>query len=198
MKQNHGKGPDADAVAVVADSVPVAAAAAAAVSTTTLDDVDGEAAPANSSVPPPSHPSQSSVKSYAAAADREIDTLANKAFTHQAYWEERFKVEEEYDWLCEYSQLEPRLLELLGGNRNADILVIGCGNSTFSTQLFDAGFHNITNIDFAASVIERMAAENAETRPAMRWLVMDMLDMATFEDGQFDMVIGKGLSLIHI
>ena len=34
------------------------------------------------------------------------------------------------------------------------ILVLECGNSTFSADLHDAGFRNVTSVDFFPNVIE--------------------------------------------
>jgi SAM-dependent methyltransferase len=157
--------------------------------------------------PQPHAPGEGPVDGVPANARRAYDTqdalelknLTKQDFSRREYWEERFKGEPEYDWLCDYSTLEPHLMRFLAGppagtgpGASARILVIGCGNSTFSAELYDAGFHNITNIDFAASVIVRMTAEHAERRPLMRWLEMDMLDMSAFPDGSFDIVIDKG------
>lgn len=130
-------------------------------------------------------------KSFASAKSRSLKNLTKADFSKQGYWEERFKEEEEYDWLCNFETLEPSLRRLLCDNYNASILVIGCGNSTFSAKLYDSGFRNITNIDFAASVIEHMAAKNS-SRPEMKWLTMNMLNMDAFASGTFDIVIGKG------
>jgi SAM-dependent methyltransferase len=139
-------------------------------------------------------------RSYASAAWQDLKNLTKADFSQRSYWEERFKEEEEYDWLCDFEALHPGLRKLLDGSgagSGARILVIGCGNSNFSADLYDAGYHQVTNIDFAASVIARMADKNRGERPEMRWLEMDMLHM-TFEDGFFDMVIGKGsLDALH-
>jgi len=35
---------------------------------------------------------------------------------------------------------------------------VGCGNSTFSVDMYAAGFRNITNIDFSRTVIDRMSS----------------------------------------
>lgn len=129
---------------------------------------------------------------YTAQDALELKNLTNQDFSQREYWEQRFKEEPEYDWLCDYEAVAPHLMQVLKDNTAARILVIGCGNSTFSGSLYDAGFTNIVNIDFAASVIARMKSENAEARPKMQWLVMDMLNMSAFADGSFDMVIGKG------
>lgn len=67
---------------------------------------------------------------------------------------------------------------------------MGCGNSSFSADLYDAGFTNIVNIDFSAAVIDSMRQKHEQQRPSMRWEVMDMTDLK-YEDGVFDVVIDK-------
>ena len=64
------------------------------------------------------------------------------------------------------------------------------GNSEYSSDLYDAGYHSITNIDFSEMVIQNMAIRNA-LREEMRWLVMDMTAMS-FPDASFDVVFDKG------
>lgn len=70
------------------------------------------------------------------------------------------------------------------------ILIPGCGNSDFSSDLFDSGCKYVTNIDFSDLVIQEMAIKNA-LREEMQWLVMDMTKM-TFPDHSFDVVFDKG------
>jgi SAM-dependent methyltransferase len=70
------------------------------------------------------------------------------------------------------------------------ILIVGCGNSNFSLELYDNGFTNIVNIDFSEVVIDRMKKANEVNRPMMQWLVMDMTSM-TFDTNTFDVVIDK-------
>lgn len=112
----------------------------------------------------------------------------NSVFKLKSYWEERFQEEEVYDWLVTYTQVKQLVLPQL---RPSDrILVVGCGNSSFSADLYDDGYVNITNIDFSSVVINKMQAENSEKRPTMAWLCMDMLDLS-FEDNTFDAVIDK-------
>ncbi|KAF4316282.1 hypothetical protein BBO99_00008765 [Phytophthora kernoviae] len=65
--------------------------------------------------------------------------------------------EESYDWLARYENLAGLLGKYV---RQSDhILMVGCGNSTFSIDMYKAGFHNITNIDFSKVVIDRMNAK---------------------------------------
>lgn len=49
------------------------------------------------------------------------------------------------------------------------ILMVGCGNSQLSQQMFEAGYKNICNIDISPTVIDQMK----KLSPSMEWLVMD-------------------------
>src|SRR5215813_13303247 len=41
-----------------------------------------------------------------------------------------------------------------------DVLIIGCGNSTLSSDLYDTGIEHITNIDLSDKVIKQMKKQN--------------------------------------
>jgi ubiquinone/menaquinone biosynthesis C-methylase UbiE len=69
-------------------------------------------------------------------------------------------------------------------------LVIGCGNSAFSSDLYDHGFKHITNIDFSEQVIDSMRSQNLQ-RSEMSWEVMDMTAL-TYPDESYDVVLDKG------
>ena len=73
---------------------------------------------------------------------------------------------------------------------DSNILIVGCGNSSFSNDLYDCGFHRITNIDYSSVLIEKMSGANATSRPDMKWLHMDMTAL-TFAENTFDVVIDK-------
>jgi EEF1A lysine methyltransferase 4 len=121
-------------------------------------------------------------------ADAAKPAVNNAVFKEQGYWEDRFTEETEYDWLLSYEQLRTHLIPLLKVSDR--ILIVGCGNSRLSAGLYDAGFVDIVNIDFSATVIERMKKTHIEDRPQMQWITMDMTDMR-FEAGAFDVVIDK-------
>ena len=57
-----------------------------------------------------------------------------------------------------------------------NLLVIGCGNSDLSTELYDVGYHNIINIDISATVIKQMVLKNS-SRINMQFLQMDILQV---------------------
>lgn len=54
-----------------------------------------------------------------------------------------------------------------------EVLVIGCGNSTLSSDLYDTGITNISNIDLSEKVIKQMKKQNEKSREKMKWLQMD-------------------------
>jgi hypothetical protein len=55
-------------------------------------------------------------------------------------------------------------------------LVIGCGNSKLSENMYDVGIKNIVNIDLSNVVIQQMNAKNKQ-RKEMQFLKMDMLQV---------------------
>ncbi|KAM4861394.1 eEF1A lysine and N-terminal methyltransferase isoform 2-T2 [Thomomys bottae] len=71
------------------------------------------------------------------------------------------------------------------------VLVIGCGNSELSEQLYDVGYQDIVNIDISEVVIKQMKERNASRRPRMSFLKMDMTQME-FADASFQVVLDKG------
>lgn len=56
--------------------------------------------------------------------------------------------------------------------------------------MYDRGWRNITNIDFAQACIDQGPALSAD-RPGVRWLVMDACNL-TFDDATFDAAVDKG------
>jgi SAM-dependent methyltransferase len=119
--------------------------------------------------------------------------------------------EEEYDWLGKYADVRDLLGSVL--KKSDRILLIGCGNSTLSADLYgmfcisefclfitfsrscnlgpsDDGYENLVNIDYSSVVIESMRARHSEARPKMQWLCMNMLDMS-FDAHAFDVVLDK-------
>ncbi|XVF84603.1 hypothetical protein PTKIN_Ptkin17bG0050600 [Pterospermum kingtungense] len=116
-------------------------------------------------------------------------------FTSKENWDSFFTIrgsDDSFEWYAEWPQLCDSLLPLLQQpSSSLQILVPGCGNSRLSEHLYDAGFHDITNIDFSKVVISDMLRRNVRDRPNMRWRVMDMTQMQ-FSDDTFDIVLDKG------
>ena len=55
------------------------------------------------------------------------------------YWDSRYeRANETFDWMCDYSSLSPTLESLLP-DKNASILLVGCGDAPFSADMFYLG-----------------------------------------------------------
>ena len=104
----------------------------------------------------------------------------------QEYWNERFKTEDEYEWYLSYSVLRPIITKQL--DKDASILVLGCGTSPLSAELHRDGFANVVNIDYSPVVINKMKKRH----PELEWRVMDA-ERLEFEAGRFDLVIEKAV-----
>lgn len=119
----------------------------------------------------------------------------HEEFRRKEYWDEFFikRKSEAFEWYGKFADFAP-FLQSLQLPQESSILVIGCGNSDLSADLYDFGYHNVTSIDFSTLVIEEMKQKNAVLRPEMEWLVMDMTMMIDFtrSDRKFDIVLDKG------
>jgi len=104
------------------------------------------------------------------------------------YWDQRFEVEDKYEWLTSFEDIEADILEFLSPSHK--ILVIGCGTSSFSFDLYSRGYRNIVSIDYSAVVIEKLKSQHSNTEPEMEWICMDMTDLR-FAGSSFDVVIDK-------
>lgn len=97
----------------------------------------------------------------------------NTDYGKKQYWDERFSNEDQYEWLVSYSDVAQQLAPFLSADSR--ILVVGCGNSSFSADLYDAGYHQIYSLDYSKVVIEEMRKRNQEERPEMEWVVRPVM-----------------------
>lgn len=95
---------------------------------------------------------------------------------------------QDQEWLENYQSLRPILQKVLSHSHR--ILNIGCGNSSLSSELYQNGFKQVTNIDFSEEVISHME-EKHRRESLMIWKVMDCRKL-NFWDKSFDFVIDKG------
>ena len=59
-----------------------------------------------------------------------------------------------YDWYCGYPELKNVFEKCYNLDKCAKILMIGCGNSKLSEDMFDDGYINIVSTDISDVVIE--------------------------------------------
>ncbi|XP_038164215.1 EEF1A lysine methyltransferase 4 [Cyprinodon tularosa] len=65
----------------------------------------------------------------------------------------------------------------------------GCGNSGLSGDIYNAGYHAITNIDYSSVCIGLMSARYS-SHPGMTWHQMDVRQLS-FPDASFDVILEK-------
>ncbi len=76
------------------------------------------------------------------------------------------------------------------GNREAQILNLGCGNAAITEHMWDEGYHNILNVDNSKEVIAQMRKRNEGKRPSLRYQVMDIRKLE-LPDESVDFVLDK-------
>lgn len=108
----------------------------------------------------------------------------------KAYWEDRYaKDANPFDWYGRYGHFK-NIVEA-HVKRGQNILVIGCGSSRLTEELYVAELTSIANIDFSDTVIKQMIERNSE-KTSLTWQVMDVTLKLDFPDGSFDACIDKG------
>lgn len=123
--------------------------------------------------------------------DLEDDTVprsGSELYTKKAYWDSRFKKEEEKDWLCTYADVRDRVRELVPPA--ARVLLVGCGNSTLASDMAADGYTSIVSSDYSAVVIDRMRAKVGDAGGAIDWQVQDMMSLS-LPDASFDAYFDK-------
>ncbi|KAM6165622.1 eEF1A lysine and N-terminal methyltransferase isoform 2-T2 [Erethizon dorsatum] len=116
---------------------------------------------------------------------------SSKEFGSVDYWEKFFQQrgKQAFEWYGTYLELCGVLHKYIKPREK--VLVIGCGNSELSEQLYDVGYQDIVNIDISEVVIKQMRERNVSRRPQMSFLKMDMTQME-FPDASFQVVLDKG------
>lgn len=115
----------------------------------------------------------------------------HEEFSQVEYWNTFFKKrgKRNFEWYGEYPELCGIFLKYIKVKDN--VLIVGCGNSTVSMCLYDAGYRNITNIDISHIVIRQMRKINAIMRPELVYEHMDATQMV-YADSTFNVVLDKG------
>jgi len=84
------------------------------------------------------------------------------------YWNERYLRYSPFDWLITYEVFKAQELNSFMSHDDS-ILMLGCGSANFSADMYDDGYHLITNIDLSDVVIAQMKEANEkETKRNVR------------------------------
>ncbi|XP_030582494.1 eEF1A lysine and N-terminal methyltransferase [Archocentrus centrarchus] len=112
-------------------------------------------------------------------------------FSSAEYWEKFFKKrgERAFEWYGDYNKLCGVLHKYI--KVQDKVLVVGCGNSELSEQLYDVGYKHLTNIDISETVVNHMNQRNAERRPGLTFYQVDATK-TPYEDASYQAALDKG------
>lgn len=102
---------------------------------------------------------------------------------NSTFWEQKWRTHQT-GWDIGYAS--PALLEFMSGykNKDASILIPGCGNAYEAEVLADQGFKNITVLDFALEAIQKVEAK-LNSRKEIRILHQDFFS----HSGKYDLIL---------
>lgn len=116
----------------------------------------------------------------------------NCEYKSQQYWERRFAREDTYDWLATFAMVREGLEHSLGfkiseASKPQKVLLVGCGNSTFSYDLHLAAPHwDLVSTDYSQNAVDHMRVKY----PMLRYELQDMCNL-TYPTAEFDLVLDK-------
>lgn len=111
----------------------------------------------------------------------------NSRYKDVDYWDERYLTEQSFEWFGDFSKFK-HIFENHVKKKDV-ILVLGCGNSALSSDMYSAGYRSISNIDYSSVCISTMSSRHADC-PGMSWRRMDARQLS-FPDASFDVVLEK-------
>ena len=112
-------------------------------------------------------------------AAKNLLPITCEEFRSKEYWDEFFrKRTDAFEWYGEYGELCGVIHKY--SKPSEKVLMIGCGNSQLSEDLYDVGYRQLVNIDISDVVIRQMKERNREVRAEMEFVKMDMLKVFVF------------------
>jgi SAM-dependent methyltransferase len=118
---------------------------------------------------------------------------ADNETLEREYWDEYFDdadPAEPTEWLLSFASFG-RFMTPFIPNKDDDILVVGCGNTTFSSDLYAAGYTNLRCSDISPVVVGQMAEQHAALT-TVQWEVQDARKL-TYAKNSCDTVVDKSL-----
>jgi 2-polyprenyl-3-methyl-5-hydroxy-6-metoxy-1,4-benzoquinol methylase len=130
-----------------------------------------------------------------AASDNSLLPSTAAQFRSRSYWEKFFgkRGDAAFEWYGEWKDLHEHITPHL--RASSEVLVIGCGNSDFSEQMWDNGYRHLLSIDYSETAIRQMRAKSLARHgglqpEGLRYEEMD-LHAIRAADGAFDVVMDK-------
>ena len=114
------------------------------------------------------------------------------------YWNKRYttkdhvtlKILQEYDWYVDAKDAKELVVSYLAGKLESKILIVGCGISLLTRELYNDGFKNVIAVDFCQEAVNIMRERDKDLE-GLQILVMDMRNLSMFPDHAFDCIVDK-------
>ncbi|OHT16902.1 endothelin-converting enzyme 2-like protein [Tritrichomonas foetus] len=107
-------------------------------------------------------------------------------FGKMEYWDDGYKTgEAPAEWFIPYQTFAKFVRKHVPKDKS--VLVIGCGTSSLSNEMYEEGYTQMSSMDYSPEAIEEMKIKY----PHLKWSVMDVRKME-YADGEFDSIVDKG------
>ena len=117
----------------------------------------------------------------------------------QEYWEHRYEAERvkygnkhSFEWYFGWDVLSTLVMNYTSEARGERILIVGCGNSNWAEQMYDAGYRNLTCVDWSRTVVGLMQTRYKRYE-GLLFEQCDVRRMLQYGTGGFDLVIDKAV-----
>ena len=110
-------------------------------------------------------------------------SFAMPEYGDRNYWNKRYTASDTpFDWMCSYDDLAPTILPLLPPNKEeTKLLIVGCGDAPFSSDLYKGGYTNQLNVDYSEVVVKKQK----KRWPQLDYRVMNCLDLREIAENAF-------------
>ena len=123
----------------------------------------------------------------------DFESEDNSLYALPSWWENEYRKcnkSDVYEWFtsADDSGFLDKVISFIP-SKNSRIINLGCGISRIQDALFDAGYHDITNVDVSPTCINLM--RESDTR-GMKWEIVNLMEPFPYEPGTFDFALDKG------
>lgn len=107
-------------------------------------------------------------------------------FGKMEYWDKGYKTgDAPPEWFIPYQTFSKFVRKYL--SKDKPVLVIGCGTSSLSYEMYEEGYTQLSSMDYSPEAIYEMKNKY----PQLNWAVMDVRKM-DYEDASIDSIVDKG------
>ena len=104
------------------------------------------------------------------------------------YWNKRYteadhvtlKIIKEYDWYVDAEDAKNLVISYLAGKLEAKILIVGCGISLLTRELYKEGFKNLTAIDYSCKMVNPQIVFLRKSKRFLEAKCVETISQGTF------------------